>query len=330
MGVSLTFQGRLEEAADQEALEAFLRAFARDMEWTVQPLDLAPRQARLGAEVLETPRIHGFVLIPHFACEPIPVVPVGDRRVLVDSYAKAETHDEIRLEAEILVKTQFAGPEVHKEVCHFLTETERAWAPGLTVDDETGWYSSQDETRLVDAFQAGWEKIAAWVRGQRFAPGAEFEIGGCPIVQPEPEDAPEEFDRVDQDNRELILGLEQELTLEHGGLGITFEPGAEGIENLDLLMLEAETSGLGSDLESPAAESFVHRTGSVFGRCLVATLGGRWAVSEEEGLVLSNVGGIGLELDPFLVAARRLVLGAPHGFGLHLRLYQALALHLGT
>jgi hypothetical protein len=329
MGVSLTFQGRIGEATDPDDLEASLRAFAHEMEWTVQPFDLSPRQARLGAEVLETPRIRGHVLIPHFACEPVPILPVGDRRVLVDSYVKAEAQDEVRLETEILVKTQFAGPGVHKEVCRFLAES-RDWAPGLTVDDETGWFSEPEESRLLEAFHTGWERITAWVRGQRFAPGAGFELGGCPLVQPEPDDVPEEFDRLGPDDRGLVLDLERELCLEHGGFGITFEPGEEGIENLELLMIEAQASGLASDLESPAAESFVHRAGSVFGRSLVAALGGRWIVSEEDGLVLSNLGRAGLEVDPFLVVAQRLVLGPPHGLVLHLRLYQTIAQHLGA
>ena len=148
MGVTLQFRGtQPDRNLRNGAIEAAV-VFSREMEWAAQPLRLEKPRGFLAHRVLEHPVLEGVSLLPHFACEPIPLLFLETSGVLLDSYLEDEGNNDVRFNDSPLVKTQFAGPRVHMEICEFLQEMKRRFVPDLDVDDETGFFQSHDEEAL--------------------------------------------------------------------------------------------------------------------------------------------------------------------------------------
>lgn len=325
MGVRLSYKGHAGVEGGRAEAFRFARRFAHDMQWAVQPLSQQPRAARLGDQVLERPRLEGLALIPHFACEPLPLVFAGEQGTLVDSFLGDPGSGTARMNPEPMVKTQFAGLEAHEEICRFLDELKQGFVADLEVDDETGFHETRDRSALQAHMDRGWERLAARIRASGLEPGRIFQVAGFEFEVPRSGSGePEEFAEVDDEVRDLIRKLEGLLMTRYSGMGLELDRTRRSVEDLDLLMMEADEEGLAKRPEDPETEAFVHQVGAYFGRTVVRELGGTWKVRGEEGVELCKVGGVGLRLNPFEIATGRLLQGPAYGFGLHLHLFDHL------
>ena len=330
MGVTVAFTGQQDEPSLRDDAIAWARGFAAEMEWTVAHTVCVERpRGVLGDQVLEVPKVMGLSLLPHFACEPVPLLFLQSTGHLVDSFILDEGNGDIRLEHEVLVKTQFAGASVHAEVCQFLVALKERFVPNLEVDDETGFFATGDAAALAGSMDAAWERILHGIGAFR-EPGTELDIGGIP-VRVAAEDRPGgAYALVSNEHRQLLDGLETWLTTRYGGFGLDFDRTAASVEHLDLLMLEADQEGWCNDIEDAEAERIAHALGATFGHTVAALLGGQWELDSEEGLVLAEVGGVGLIMNPFEVAASRIAHGPSHAFEHHFAVYENLAQRLAT
>lgn len=329
MGVTVAFTGRQAEPRfRQDALE-WAQGFATDMEWDATPVSVERHRGFLGNQVLEVPRVEGLSLLPHFACEPVPLLFLDSSGHVVDSVLVDEGDGDIRVEPQVLVKTQFAGAGVHIEVCQFLAALKKAYVPDLEVDDETGFFSTGDERRLTEALDAGWERILHEISELR-EPGAALAIGGIPLRVPAEDRPAGAYAQVTDEHRELLDGLESWLSTRYGGFGLDFDRTLSSIEHLDLLMLESDKEGWCDDLEDAEAERLAHALGATFGRTVATVLGGQWELDESEGLMLSEVGSVGLQMNPFQVAADRIARGPSYAFAHHFAVYEDLVKRLSN
>ncbi|MEE2713772.1 MAG: hypothetical protein VX913_13460 [Planctomycetota bacterium] len=323
MGVTVSFTGHQPDSSIRDAALTWARSFAEETQWTVSDVVCIERpRGFLGDQVLEVPKVVGLTFIPHFACEPVPLLFLQSTGQLVDAFFLDEGNGDVRLQREVLVKTQFAGPTVHAEVCEFLKAVKERFVPDLKVDDESGFFSTGDTAALNLATDAAWARILE--RTQELSePGADLAIGGIPMRVQASEREP-----LSDEHRELLEGLETWLATRYGGFGLDFDRTTSSVEHLDLLMIEVDQEGWCDDIEGEEAERIAHALGATFGQAVAATLGGHWEVDPEEGLVLTEIGGAGLIMNPFQVAASRIAYGPSHAFEYHFAVYRDLARRL--
>lgn len=331
MGVTIGFNGVQPDPVLREQALEWACAFAADMEWAFEKVSIERARGFLGHRVLEAPRISGLSLLPHFACEPVPLQFLESTGDLVDSVLVDEGEGDIRLQDEALTKTQFAGPAIHAEVCQFLAELRERFVPNLTVDDETRFFETGDTARLQHAFDEAWASIVDGVAPLREEPGGMYEVGGVLLRVPSEDRAPDGDGSLQQDHKELLSALETWLMTRYGGFGLDFDRSPRTIENLDLLMVEADKEQwFQAEDEEEEAEQLVHAMGAAFGRTIESTLGGRWELDEEEGLTLTEIGGVGIIVNPFEVAAQRFTFGPAFAFQHHYDLFRDLTVRLSA
>jgi hypothetical protein len=173
-------------------------------------------------------------LVPHFACEGVPLIFLPDG-TLVDGYVEDGDGSAPTLYPMALVKTHFAGPAVHKEVCDFLRDLRASAFPSLTVDDETGYFESRDDVALEAAFADAWNELRRRVDDPTRAPGTAFEIGDFPFETPAGPPRGE-WISLDDESRELVESLAAEFVREFGSYGNKLDFSRASIDDLELLV----------------------------------------------------------------------------------------------
>lgn len=325
MGVSLGISGTVKSEQVRRDLLKWLAATARELDWTSRPVKLAFKKARLrsGARKswLEMPTAQGLSLLPHFACEELPFVFVEGEGALVEEVVEDPVTDAPTLLGGIIVKTQFAGPAVHREICEVLAAVRQSFAPDLAVDDETGFFETRDQAAVERAFAASWEALAAAVQPD-FRPGARFEIGGFTIEVPSAP-AKDELGALSADERNLVLAAERACVQRFGGFGTTLDRSRASVTDLELAISDIDEPGSAKEPDDPNAEALAVQAGAYFGRTLAAVLGGAWK-SEKGRLVVHDVGRSGLLVDPIQVARDRIQHGPPYSFVHHLGVYETI------
>src|SRR5262245_40372583 len=142
MGVSISVSGSIRSPEVRKSLLRWLEETAADLEWTRRPVSLGFKKARVRAgaktSFLELPSASGVSLLPHFACEELPIVFLEADGTLVEELVEDHASETPTFLAGVLVKTQFAGPAAHREICEVLREMKARFAPSLAIDDETG------------------------------------------------------------------------------------------------------------------------------------------------------------------------------------------------
>jgi len=153
MGVTLFFSGELEnQTALKRTIDA-ARSFAAEMDWaaeslnapsaelrrlagpdeTLDPNTTSMRIAKRQFENVYSGPVFGVALYPHPDCEPLRLE--FDDQLFVQQY----------------VKTQFAGPECHAEVCSLLKKLE-PYFTRFSAADEGGYWETFDPVALKSQF----------------------------------------------------------------------------------------------------------------------------------------------------------------------------------
>jgi hypothetical protein len=328
VGVTLSISGSVRSPEDREEILRWIDGRAADLEWNRRPVRLAFERARLGsgpaAAPLSVPRATGTSLLPHFACEEIPLVFLDQDGTLVDEVVEQDAAGVATFLAGALVKTQFAGPAVHREICGVLRDLRRL--AGIAVDDESGFAETGDEAGLERAFSDAWAGIRSQLAADRAPAGSRIGIGGF-LVEVRESPLGDEFASVSAEQRRWILAGERACMGRFSGFGTTLDRSRESVLDLELAISDVDDRGWRRDPVNPEVEDLAIAAGACFGRTLAAVLGGAW-IAEDDQLALADVGGCGLIVDPFQVARDRILRGPPHGFTHHLDVYATFAREL--
>ena len=328
MGVTIGYAGTFDEELLPEELGDILGAIARDQGWGIRPLELAPEAARVGPETLHRPRIKGVALLPHAASDPLPFLIEPTTRTLLDSYAHHSGDEAVTLSQGPLVNVHFGGTEIHEEICRMLHRLREECFSDLVVDDETGYFATESDADLARGYEKAWRILRRGVE-ELLAEGARhFEVAGFGFHLDERQ-AAAEFDLLEAEERRFIEELDAALQTDPGLLCTAFDEEILGAPALDRMASRTdEQEERRPDPEDPEMVLLAHELGAAFGRLLVANLAGHWMKDDEGNLFLGNVGGTGLRVDPFQIAARRILIGPEHAFERHLRLFESFREHL--
>lgn len=118
MGVTIHYSGKLKDPARLEDVIVFAEKLAKESRWAFNRIERV-----VGSETA------GFVAFPHQHCEPL----------------RFEFGNDLKIRSWI--KTQFAGPEVHVSVVHFLRQI-RPLIGRLGVRDEGEYWETGSEEKL--------------------------------------------------------------------------------------------------------------------------------------------------------------------------------------
>ena len=330
MGITLSFRGQEARRDLRAQALTWARAWAKDQDWGAREVHLTPRLGFLRDELLERPVVSGVEFLPHFASEPVPLVFAEPRGILVDSYVEDRGDLDIGLNGDVLVKTQFAGADTHREVCEFLRELRSRFLPGLEVDDEAGFFEGGEGTPTLEArFAASLAEIVGSGIADAGSGTNSVEIGGFE-VELNPETIPAEGDpeaKLDQEAKNFLRAQELQLkTLWSSGI-YRFGPDLDGLQDLELLASDLDGSkemSLPRDQWDDSIRDLVGGLGSAFGTCVAKQLGGRWFEDPSGELILQNVGSLGLLVRPLEIAIQRLERGPAFGFELHFSTFTRL------
>jgi hypothetical protein len=186
MGVTIRYRGTLRDPGQIDAMIDEVRALVEPWGWELRPCEIASRRVRITAlaggahagravagRLLGEFRARGFVLFPHFACDPMPFLVETHSGLLVDLEPPAEGSE---IQAGASVKTQFAPTEVHERVSRLLYEIRERFIQDLDVVDEGGYFRTGDLEGLEEARRAVERQIAerateAAVRGAAWRVG---------------------------------------------------------------------------------------------------------------------------------------------------------------
>ncbi len=164
MGLTIHYEGHLENESAYGDLILMCRAFAEDEFWPTESISephktieriIANDDSDIEEEVIlyEGPT-KGVRLYPHPECEPF-TLEFG-----IDLFCQDYT------------KTQFAGPSVHRKVIDLLTKIKYLFSD-LKVDDESDYWDERSETNLDQSFERANEAITEAL--QQY-PGGRYKV----------------------------------------------------------------------------------------------------------------------------------------------------------
>jgi hypothetical protein len=99
--------------------------------------------------------LYGIIFSPP-NCEPVSLAFLSNRR-LSSPLHLAAWDDNANVKAEdylykVFTKTQFAGPEIHKIIIHFLKYITKKYFQEFECFDESQYWETEDEHKLIQAF----------------------------------------------------------------------------------------------------------------------------------------------------------------------------------
>ena len=154
MGMTIHYHGRLDDPDRLDDALAMIRAWCEDYEWPCRWLDFELKGPHITFEdgeehivELDT-RWRGWTIQPHPKCESLLLAFDDDARLMMCFDA---ADGERMVMYSLFVKTQFAPPLTHIEICELLHRLQDEFArQGLVVNDEGGYFETGDEKRLLE------------------------------------------------------------------------------------------------------------------------------------------------------------------------------------
>ena len=154
MGMTIHYHGRLDDPAQLGDALAMIRDWCADHEWPCRWLDFELKGLHITFEdgdehivELDT-RWRGWTIQPHPKCESLLLAFDDDARLTMCFDA---ADGERTVMHSLFVKTQFAPPQVHIDICDLLHLLQDRFArDGLVVSDEGKYFETGDEERLLE------------------------------------------------------------------------------------------------------------------------------------------------------------------------------------
>jgi hypothetical protein len=154
MGMTIHYEGQLDDPARLDDALAMIREWCADHEWPCRWLDVKVEGPHTtfddGEErVIEmNTRWRGWTIQPHPKCESLLLAFDDDARLMMCFDAADGSSLVTRY---LFVKTQFAPFQVHIEICELLHRLQDEFArQGLVVSDEGEYFETGDEKRLLE------------------------------------------------------------------------------------------------------------------------------------------------------------------------------------
>lgn len=157
MGVTIHFQGTLQDKSHITSFIEELTDIAKTMNWQTQVLDedwSQPSTAKLssaknGVEITGYLALKGMLIHLHPDCEPLTLF-FDAKGCLTSPFDCALGNDEKTKEnSYIFVKTQFAPPDIHITIIRLLKYLQKKYIPNLEVQDEGGYWDNEDKQELI-------------------------------------------------------------------------------------------------------------------------------------------------------------------------------------
>ncbi len=154
MGITIHYHGLLDDPARLDDALAVIREWCADHEWPCRWLDVKVEGPHTtfddGEErVIEmNTRWRGWTIQPHPQCESLLLAFDDDARLMMCFDA---ADGERMVMYSLFVKTQFAPPQVHIDICDLLHLLQDRFArEGVVVSDEGEYFETGDEGRLLE------------------------------------------------------------------------------------------------------------------------------------------------------------------------------------
>ncbi|MFQ5457226.1 MAG: Imm70 family immunity protein [Myxococcota bacterium] len=186
MGVTIHYRGTLRDPRKLDEFCAELRSLVEPWGWEARPYETASRKIRImvyatgrhegravAGRLLSTYTARGLVLLPHFACEPIPFLVETHSGLLMDLEAPPPGST---IETGSRVKTQFAPIEVHVRTCKLLYEIRERFIPDLAVSDEGDYFRTGDR-EILELARKHVERDLAEQAREAAGRGAAWRVG---------------------------------------------------------------------------------------------------------------------------------------------------------
>jgi len=186
MGVTIHYRGTLRDPRKIDEFCGEVRALIEPWGWEARPYEVTAKKLRIMAyatgrhegravagRLLSTYRLRGLILLPHFACEPVPILIETHSGLLMDLEAPP---DHSTLEPGTSVKTQFAPIEIHARLCKLLYEIREGFIPDLDVSDEGDYFRTGDR-EILELARKHVERNLARQASEAAAHGAAWRVG---------------------------------------------------------------------------------------------------------------------------------------------------------
>ncbi|MBI1225079.1 MAG: hypothetical protein GC192_07550 [Bacteroidetes bacterium] len=141
MGVTIHYRGKLRSPTDVLSLTDELVDICKSAGWQYQVLDFTK------PETVDEP-FSGITFQPHPKCEPVWMLFNGRGELAHPFGYKSEDGGP----PWSFTKTQFAGVEAHKAICHLFRYLEKQWFERFEVNDETSFWTTEEEQDLLEKF----------------------------------------------------------------------------------------------------------------------------------------------------------------------------------
>ena len=154
MGMTIHYHGRLDDPARLDDALAVILEWCADHEWPCRWLDFELKGPHITFEdgeehivELDT-RWRGWTIQPHPQCESLLLAFDDDARLIMCFDA---ADGERMVMYSLFVKTQFAPPQIHIDICELLHVLQDRFArEGLVVSDQGEYFETGDEERLLE------------------------------------------------------------------------------------------------------------------------------------------------------------------------------------
>jgi hypothetical protein len=136
MGVTIHFEGQLNDEAAYKDLIRVVSSIANAEDWPIEPIasaEVTLSRVRNEKDWEYTGPVKGIVIYSHEDCDPVRLE--FDRDLYVQEF----------------IKTQFAGVEMHIKVLKVLKAIEPFFR-NLRVEDEGEWWETRDTANLAEQF----------------------------------------------------------------------------------------------------------------------------------------------------------------------------------
>ncbi len=151
MGLSIYYKGRLRSKELLPALVDELQSIAEGHRWVYDIFETDLHHADFNSESFDDD-IYGIAVGPP-NCEPLFFTFLSNGTICspigLEHYL--ETNNKVLLN-QIFVKTQFAGPEIHRQVIHLLDYINSKYLSNFEITDETGYCTHRNEKLLIARF----------------------------------------------------------------------------------------------------------------------------------------------------------------------------------
>lgn len=155
MGITIHYSGRLKEAEILPALIEEVKDIAQANHWKYHIFETLIAADKFGAEKYDN-NIYGILFSPPES-EPVWLTFLSNGRMCMcnslEFYGNSDQEQDKEFLYYLFTKTQFAGPEIHKQIINILRHISNKYLLDFTLTDEGNYWDTEDEEKLTATFK---------------------------------------------------------------------------------------------------------------------------------------------------------------------------------